>query len=213
MTLKNNFAKFLSDFWQEISSTSEEGFESLEILVKALEEISINDSEICIHKDEFNKLFSSLHDLDMSRKSSADFNESLLKLNNYINWYPNNVYKNPDDAIKHGNYCANLVGKKRDSQSNPFLFHSDNVLVGLFLLGKGNLYPEHKHPAKEMWVVLSGEAKWKRGGEEWLTRKAGEYFMHTSNQSHAMQTLDEPLLAMWAWTGDLEKWAEWTDCE
>jgi mannose-6-phosphate isomerase-like protein (cupin superfamily) len=62
-----------------------------------------------------------------------------------------------------------------------------------------------------MWVILSGEAKWKRGHEEWVTREAGEYFIHTPNESHAMQTFDEPLLVIWAWTGDLEQWAKWSD--
>ncbi|MBK5242740.1 MAG: cupin domain-containing protein [Clostridium sp.] len=161
----------------------------------------------------FHSLFSSIGKLDVSRKSSSAFNEALTEAGSIIHWYPNDVYEDALEAVKSDNYCANLVGKKRDTQSNPFLFHSDDILVGLFLLGPNRLYPEHCHPASEMWVVLSGTAQWKRGSELWQTRNPGEYFIHTENQAHAMKTLDEPLLALWAWTGELEQWAEWVHDE
>lgn len=205
------FAKELLEFWEEIHKTSSEGKNSLYKLINALQNITPIDMDRCIQTKEFDELFSSLGLLDTSHKSSELFNQLLHEINPLINWYPNNIYEHPSEAVKRGNYCANLVGKKRDCQHNPFLFHCEDVLVGLFLLGPHNLYPEHKHPAAEMWVVLSGKAKWKRGHEKWVTREPGEYFIHTPNESHAMQTFDEPLLAIWAWTGDLEQWAKWSD--
>jgi len=93
------------------------------------------------------------------------------------------------------------------------LFYSDNIIVGLFLLGPNRLYPEHAHPASEMWVILSGTGMWKRGSKDWQARKPGEYFIHTENQSHAMKTMGEPILALWAWVGDLEQWAKWVENE
>ncbi|MGB3366576.1 MAG: dimethylsulfonioproprionate lyase family protein [Acidaminobacteraceae bacterium] len=205
------FAKELLIFWKEISKTSLEGKGCLDILTDELQSITPVMPNRVTQAKEFNKLFSSLRLLETSHESSKLFNQLLHEINPIINWYPNNVYEHPSEAIKRGNYCANLVGKIRDCQRNPFLFNCNDILVGLFLLGPHNLYPEHKHPASEMWVVLSGQAKWKRGKEEWIRRKAGEYFIHTPNESHAMQTFDEPLLAIWAWTGDLDEWAKWSD--
>lgn len=206
------FSKALLMLWNEIYETSTEGNDSLYALIDSLQNITKNESKKCILSKEFNKLFSSLGNFSSMHKSSKFFNQSLNNIKPLINWYPNNVYKDADDAIKYGNYCANLVGKERECQSNPFIFHSDDILVGLFLLGANHIYPEHKHPAAEMWIVLSGNANWKRGDDDWIIRKPGEYFLHTPNQSHAMETFEEPLLALWAWTGDLDEWAKWS-CE
>lgn len=206
-------AHALLSFWEEISETATEGNESLGELTDALRKISANQTFKPDTNPAFDKLLRDVGELDVSRKSSDSFNQALAEASSLIHWYPNNVYEDASSAVNLGNYCANLVGKKRDTQSNPFLFHSDEILVGLFLLSPNRLYPEHDHPALEMWVVLSGTAQWKRGLEPWQTRKPGEYFIHTQNQSHAMKTMDEPLFALWAWTGDLEQWAQWVHNE
>lgn len=134
---------------------------------------------------------------------------SLKEANNIISWYPNTTFDNPEIAIERENYCANLTGKTRDMQKNPYLFHSDKIISGLFLMGKNQLYPEHYHPAWETWIILSGNAKWKLEDGSWEVRRPGDYFTYTENQVHATKTEDEPLLALWAWTGDLSSWAKW----
>lgn len=58
-------------------------------------------------------------------------------------------------------------------------------------------------------MKLAGTAEGKRGTEPWPTRRPGESFVHASNQPHAMRTLDEPLLAICASTGDLGQWTKW----
>lgn len=207
-----NLGAGLLNFWKVIEATAAEGNGELNELIAELKNISICPTENPIHTDTLIKLFNTaVSNMNSPKRSLNRLNKILIEVNPYIHWYPNNIYEHQGDAEKSDNYCANIVGKKRESQGNPFLFYNDKILVGLFLLGPNKLYPEHFHPASEMWVILSGRARWKRGEEEWKIRKPGEYFFHSSNKTHAMETMDEPLLAIWAWTGDLGQWAKWKD--
>ena len=60
-----------------------------------------------------------------------------------------------------------------------------------------------------MYVLLSGESMWQRGDEEWQIRRPGDYIYHSPHQLHCMRSLDEPLLAMWAWAGEITTDADW----
>jgi quercetin dioxygenase-like cupin family protein len=82
-------------------------------------------------------------------------------------------------------------------------FHSDKVCLGLTAIGPRLLYPLHYHPAAETYLVVSGTASWTAAG---MTRRhpPGTLILHPSNIVHAMETGDEPLLAAYAWTGDVE---------
>lgn len=80
----------------------------------------------------------------------------------------------------------------------PFPSHS--VCLGLTLIGPGTLYPAHKHPAVELYHVVSGTAEWTAGS---ITRlqPPGAFIVHPSNIVHAMRTHEEALLAIYTWTG------------
>ena len=104
------------------------------------------------------------------------------------------------------NYCSIKLPVK----INPSAGELD-VTVGIFLLGPNIEYPKHTHPAEEAYVVLSGEARWRRGREDWVTRTPGDYMWHAENVEHEMRTTDTPLLALWAWTGDIVSPSAWID--
>ena len=82
-------------------------------------------------------------------------------------------------------------------------FSSKKVCLGLTAIGPRLLYPLHTHPAVESYLVISGTATWTAAGR---ARKCppGTLILHPSNIEHAMETDDEPLLAAYAWTGDVE---------
>ena len=65
-------------------------------------------------------------------------------------------------------------------------------------------YPWHQHPAEEMYMVVSGNGVFKRKGcpDERLTE--GSTSFHESNQPHALETLDDPVLCLVAWRDDFE---------
>ena len=81
--------------------------------------------------------------------------------------------------------------------------HDEKIALGILLIGPGRLYPQHSHPAREAYLVLAGDAEWRRDGEPWRMRVAGALIHHTPNQTHAMRTSDQPLLALYAWQGDI----------
>ena len=104
----------------------------------------------------------------------------------------------PDMAVFRRAYAYTLlVGPEAP-------IRSDRVKAGLTLQGPDVLYPAHAHKAKELYAVVGGTADWKRGVEPWATRPPGEFILHTSGVRHAMQTGDEPTLAMVAWISDIQ---------
>jgi quercetin dioxygenase-like cupin family protein len=75
--------------------------------------------------------------------------------------------------------------------------------VGMLLLGPQTDYPEHAHPAEEVYHVISGSALWSRRGAPWQAQAPGAAIHHPPHMVHATQTGDEPLLALYCWSGDI----------
>ena len=201
----------LRDFWTEVLENASEGRVELAELVEELQNIRETPAVLPPDMPGIDRLMAMTGKPDETMKYAPALNRVLSDAAHLIHWYPNNVYEDLESASKMDNYCANITGVEGEFQNGPYLLHSDRVIVGLFLLGPGRFYPAHRHAAPEMWYIISGSGKWKRDGEDWRIRKPGEYFIHSPWQSHSMQSLDEPIYALWAWTGDLEKWAEWTE--
>lgn len=74
---------------------------------------------------------------------------------------------------------------------------------GLYLQQRDVVYPSHWHSAVEDYLVLSGTALWQTDDGDFVARPPGSHIHHASNQAHATTTLEEPLLAMWFWRGDI----------
>lgn len=80
-------------------------------------------------------------------------------------------------------------------------FRDEHFCYGFTLLGKNTFYPAHYHPATELYVVLSGHAEWTLDGVT-TVRHPGEFVLHPSNRIHSMRTTEEPLLALYTWSGE-----------
>jgi hypothetical protein len=86
---------------------------------------------------------------------------------------------------------------------------SETLAVGFLLLGPETEYPAHHHVAEEVYIPLSGQAQWRRGGAPWHERPTGAPIYHASGESHAMRTTSAPLLALYMWrAGDLAQKSE-----
>lgn len=191
----------LLNFWKIVEATASQGRIELNELIDELEKVSICSTEKPSNTDTLIKLFNAaVLNMDTPKKSLNRFNRILVETCPHIHWYPNNLYKGQGEIREAEYYCTTIVGREIEFQRSPFLFYSNKIFVGLFLLGANELYHEHHHPASKMWVILSGRARWKLSGEEGEIREAGDYFIHPSSEVHAIETMDEPLLAMWAWT-------------
>ena len=78
-----------------------------------------------------------------------------------------------------------------------------DISFGLYLQQRGTVYPSHWHCAEEDYLVLSGTALWQTDDDGFVARPPGAHIRHASTQRHATTTLDDPLLAMWFWQGDI----------
>jgi quercetin dioxygenase-like cupin family protein len=80
------------------------------------------------------------------------------------------------------------------------LLAGDDFLLGLMILGPGFHYPDHVHPAPELYRVLSGDSAWSRDGGAFEPRQPGDWIWHGSGTVHATITRERPLLALYIWT-------------
>ncbi|HZD66031.1 MAG TPA: dimethylsulfonioproprionate lyase family protein, partial [Acidimicrobiales bacterium] len=99
------------------------------------------------------------------------------------------------DAYGH----ATIAGPPEEP--SPLLV-APTVRSGVLLLGPHTSYPPHRHPAEEVYLPL-GPAQWRRGWEPWRGEPGGALVHHRPSVAHAIRTGDRPLLAVYAWCGDV----------
>jgi Dimethlysulfonioproprionate lyase len=80
-------------------------------------------------------------------------------------------------------------------------FASDVMAGGFLLLGPQIHYPDHHHIAEEIYIPLTSGSLWSKDGGPFEARAAGEIIHHPSNIRHAMQTNEDPLVALYLWRG------------
>lgn len=84
------------------------------------------------------------------------------------------------------------------------LVETGDLAMGCLLMGPDLLYPDHFHPAVEVYVLLTGPAGWRLDGGAWREMPAGSLVYHASNRLHAMRAGAGPLLLAYAWLGALD---------
>jgi hypothetical protein len=116
-----------------------------------------------------------------------------------LHWMQSSSYT--DDILGAGfsqNYgWAELIGP------NGF-FAGDDFKLGLLMLGPGRHYPDHYHPAPELYWPLTGGSWWSIDGGPFAEKAQGATIWHPSMALHATKTDATPLLAVWCWTKDTD---------
>lgn len=84
------------------------------------------------------------------------------------------------------------------------LLSSSDVSAGFSLQAADTYYPPHAHTAEESYWIIGGDADWKVNTKPWFPVVAGDSIYHESGARHAMQTNEQPLLALWLWTSHLD---------
>ncbi|MGC1495507.1 MAG: dimethylsulfonioproprionate lyase family protein [Sulfitobacter sp.] len=104
------------------------------------------------------------------------------------------TYKDTDIGTdfmdRFGCYC--LIGEDG-------AFTSTSMAAWVVYMPAKLYYTWHQHPAEEMYMTLAGEATFMRKGCEDKVLRAGGTSLHASNQPHAMQTHDHPVMAYVVW--------------
>ena len=93
--------------------------------------------------------------------------------------------------------CFTIIGA-----DSPFA--SDALRLFVVYMPAGLHYPSHRHPAEEIYLVLAGRARFWRAGHPDQTLREGHTVFHASNQVHALETGDSPVLCLVAWRNHLE---------
>ncbi len=79
-------------------------------------------------------------------------------------------------------------------------FAGSDFLLGLLMLGPERHYPDHYHPAPELYWPLTSGSFWSRDGKSFDMKAQGATIWHPAMALHATITNDMPLLAAWCWT-------------
>lgn len=92
--------------------------------------------------------------------------------------------------------CYSIIG-----EGGPFT--SPEMRLFVIYMPAGLYYPWHIHPAEELYAVISGSAIFKRENCADERLSEGQSMFHESNQPHAIETLEEPMLSLVAWRNHL----------
>ncbi len=80
---------------------------------------------------------------------------------------------------------------------------TDDLTVGLLLLGPDVHYPRHHHPAEEFYLP-TGTIRWTHATDDASAPEpAGVLVHHAPWQPHALWTDERPVLLAYVWTGDV----------
>lgn len=81
---------------------------------------------------------------------------------------------------------------------------NEELRAGIFFLASNFEYPMHNHAGLEIYYVLSGILDVQNGVDAEPRRVGpGEYSVTPSHVPHALSIGDEPVVILYAWTGDL----------
>lgn len=84
-------------------------------------------------------------------------------------------------------------------------FKGDDFRMGLMLIGPGLHYNDHYHAAPELYWLLTGPIEYSRGQGPFKQVGTASTLWNAPNEVHAMKVGERPLLAVWAWTKDVNQ--------
>ncbi len=122
---------------------------------------------------------------------------ALYQAGDWVPWELNStsIFGATDDA-EDVYFVARIIGP-------GCLMDSDTILAGYFLQLPGIYYPLHHHEAAETYVVIGGEADW-TSDMDIFRFGPGTMIHHPPYMPHAMRTFDQPLIAAWRWSGNID---------
>lgn len=134
---------------------------------------------------------------DLGRDTAAfgaDLVVDLCRTAPSLDWRQTYTAKDLDPAFLDNYGWSELVGAVGPIESA-------RIACGFLVLGPATHYPRHRHAAEELYVPLRGTAAWQQGDAVWREHPPGTPIHHRSEESHAMRTADQPLLALYVWRG------------
>lgn len=128
-----------------------------------------------------------------------DLAAAIAAIEEDLHWRQNPNYS--DEAMGQPGYMNNYAYAHVIGPNG--VYEGDDFLLGLMLLGPGLTYPDHAHPAPELYWVLSGQSEWRVRDEPFGPYEPGETLWHDPYVPHATKVGQTPLLVAFAWTKDV----------
>ena len=119
----------------------------------------------------------------------APLADALQALEPAMRWYTRPGDSSASANFAQGHANAMLVGPSGLEQR-------DDVWIGISLLAPMVRYPDHKHPPKECYLLLS-PGQFRQGDAPWFEPGAGGMLFNPPGIRHAMRSGPQPLLAVW----------------
>jgi len=126
----------------------------------------------------------------------ADVAAHLLPVHSSLPWVYHYTPRSTEEDLSDRIAFAELIGPDGPMQT-------PNCRIGFTVMAERTMYPMHRHPAVELYLVISGLAQWQTPRSNRFV-PPGEFVLHGANEPHSMRTFDEPLLALWSWSGDIQ---------
>lgn len=64
-------------------------------------------------------------------------------------------------------------------------------------------YANHVHGADEIYIVVAGNGDWSLDRKAFAAKGPGDRIEIPSMTVHALRTGNDPVLALWSWSGDI----------
>lgn len=77
--------------------------------------------------------------------------------------------------------------------------HTTSLAAGFFLVGADVDYNDHRHGPVELYLPLSGTARYWSEPTGWHRSPPGRAIVHDAWAWHSLQTGDQPVLIFWMW--------------
>lgn len=111
-------------------------------------------------------------------------------------WYYGYAPRPSEKDLSQGIAFCEILGPTTGS------FRSADARLGFTLIGPRMHYPAHSHPAAELYHLLAGPSTWIKAGVA-SRKEPGDFILHPSGVSHAMETDEASLLSIYSWSGDI----------
>ena len=150
-----------------------------------------------IKKQEFSPFYIPASDLMQNETGLltgdyAELRDAFILVSPYAHW--RQTYRGTIIGERFFNEfgCYGLIGPE-----SPF--QSEKIRAWVVYMPRKFYYPWHYHPAEEMYLCLAGEAVFRRENCPDISLGSGDIMEHSANQSHAMETLEHPIMAYVVW--------------
>ena len=126
---------------------------------------------------------------NLSRIGNSERAQQFVELAPSLRWVPSHRW---DDQGKERALC--VVSEA---------FELPGIEAGIMYVDQGCTYPLHNHPPQELYLIVSGTARWRFGGAEELVEMEPNMTLYNNpSDFHTVEAGDTPLVAMYVLWGD-----------